>query len=135
MQSQLARGEGRILALMDPAEVTPVIRSAKRSLSPSADINLGKAAKNKRRKVADPLLILVQEEVLRKREVGLPGCLEEVGKKYEAVFRQTRKYESNTMETKQCQASNNQKQKGLKQSLNSLSLDSLNKQLNKIFAK
>jgi hypothetical protein len=39
------------------------------------------------------------------------------------------------METRQYQASNNQKQKDPKQSLNSLSLDSLNKQLNKIFAK
>ena len=152
-------GEGGISVIMDPAEVTPAIRSSKRCLSPSAEINIGNAAKRKRRKVADPLLILVQEEVLRKREVGFPGCLEEVGRRYEAVLMQTRKSETKTMETsqyntmeiRQCktketsqyktmetrqfQASNNQKQKDLKQALNSLSLEALNKQLNKIFAK
>ena len=160
-------GEGGISVIMDPAEVTPAIRSSKRCLSPSAEINIGNAAKKKRRKVADPLLILVQEEVLRKREVGFPGCLEEVGKQYEAVLMETRKSETKTMETSnhkimetsnhktmetsnhktmetsqyktmetsQYQGSNNQKQKDLKQAFDSISLESLNKQLNKIFAK
>jgi hypothetical protein len=51
--------------------------------------------RRKEEKLQILLLILVQEELLRKREVWMSGCLEEVGKKYEAVLIQTRKSENN----------------------------------------
>ena len=123
---------------MDPAEDTPAWfsskSSAKRCLSPSEDIKLGNTNKKQKRKVANPLLILVQDEVFGKREDGRVACLDDLEEQYEEILANTNK-QGGLISTRSDPPTNDQGQTDLIQSTDSLSLESLNNQLLKIFAK
>ena len=122
---------------MDSEEETGVKRSDRISMrrycSHPEEIKVGNVTNRKKRKVVDPLLILVQEEAIRQREVGRNVCLKELAEQYESVL--CLKNTPENKDTVDHKRTKTKKQKNVKQSSESLSLEYLNKQLNKIFTK
>ena len=97
--------------------------SAKRRHSPSENIKLGNA--KKKRKVANPLLILVQAEVFGKKEDGREACLDDLEEQYDAILKQANKPQGLTRQDSDPTPTNDQEQTDLIQSAGSLSIGSL----------
>jgi hypothetical protein len=88
---------------MDPSKDRPFL-FPKRCLSPAEEIKYDYTTKKKKRKLANPLLILVQDEVFGKREYGREACLADLEKQYKDMANNMKQAESDHINAKAVQA-------------------------------